>query len=233
MPCFLSPGDFDADSFCSNCGANWAEMVLNNDSTFTCTVCGAHHRNGPSAPSEEVREAPLRHPKRGEKATYNPRNYLYSLLVKASGGGKHKIDNAVLTCLKEEGVKEVQEVREMMRSMGLSHRYHTFAAHYAQLLGGYVPVLDQHESERLLNAHTHFLQRFNELKRDGRLPHPRKHEPHTGMTLRRIAHHNGQHYLETVFRDLKSRQRKKTEEIITAVFLDLGWGKPECCSTLQ
>jgi len=229
MPRFLTPGEFDTDSFCNNCGEHWSEMVQNSDSSYTCTVCAANHWNGPTAPRDVEPDSPARHPVRGEKNTYNPRNYLYSVLVKASGGGKHKIDSSVLNSLRELGVKEVQEVREAMRGMGLGHRYHTFAAHYAQLLGGYVPVLDQHATEKLLTPHTHFLQRFREMRRDNRLPYKRKHEPHTGMTLRRIAHRTGQHHLETVFRELKSRQRIKTEETIAAVFVDLGWGRPTCC----
>jgi len=228
MPQFLTPGDFDPGSYCNQCGENWIHMLQNTDSSYTCTVCAAHHRHGPTAPSDVLTKAPG-HLKRGQKRTYNPRTYVYSVLVKASGGGKHKVDNTVLSFLQDQGVKEIQDVRETMRAMGLGHKYHTFAACYASRLGGYVPVLDQHESERLLNAHDHFLRRFHEPKHDGQLPVARRHEPHTGMTLRRVAHHTGQHHLEPCFRDLRSRQRKKTESVIAAVFLDLGWPRPGTC----
>lgn len=228
MPNFLSPGDFAQGSFCNQCGEDWTHMVQNPDSSYTCTVCAAHHRDGPSAPLD-ILTKPTPHLKRGERRTYNPRNYLYSVLVKGFGCGKHKIDNTVLQFLYEQGVKEVQDIREMMRSMGLGYKHHAFAASYAQRLGGHVPEFDRDTYTKLLDSHDHFLQRFNELKNDGRLPHSRKHEPHTGMTIRRIAHRIGLHTVEPAFRDLKSRQKKKTEEIITAVFLDLGWGHPETC----
>jgi hypothetical protein len=204
-------------------------MIQNRDDSWTCTVCAANHWHGPTTPpSDEVQTQ--RHVKRGERGSYSPRNYLYIVITRACGNSNHVVDEGLLHELQLMGAKETNEVREAMRAMGLSFKYHVHAAAYASRLGGYIPHWDSQKVETLLDAHEHFLCRFHELRRDKELPVKRKHEPHTGQTLRRLAHRLGFHEYEACFRDLRPRQKEQVDDIIATVFKSLDWGTPETCN---
>lgn len=167
---------------------------------------------------------------RPQHTNYSPLQYVHSLLVKACGytyGAE--LDLSVVNHLHYQRCSSVPEVRRAMLAIGRSHTECTLAPAYACAIGVRVPEYDHGRVRAILDRMEEFLDEFHSMRENGQLPFKRFNEPHTGTTIRRVAHMLDEHGFEPVFRDLKPKQFKTTGRIIQAVFHSLGWPYAEPC----
>jgi len=123
----------------------------------------------------------------------------------------------------------IPEVRSEMLAVDARHQDVAIAPAYAHEVGVAVPAYDERDVRTLLSAMDRTLAVFYTMRNERRLPVSRRNEPHTGMTLRRVAHVCGLHSFEPAFRDLRSQCARRTEQLIGAIFHELGWPRAEPC----
>ena len=165
-------------------------------------------------------------------SSYSPLEYVHSLLCRACGFTFGRpLDFYLEWHLMARECSTIPEVRREMLAVDARHRDLAIAPAYAHAIGVPIPEYDEEDVRALLSGMDHALTAFYTMRDEGRLPVKRTNEPHTGMTLRRIAHVCGLHEFEPAFRDLRSSCAKRTERLIGAIFRELGWPHAEPCDS--
>ena len=166
-------------------------------------------------------------------SNYSPLEYVHTLLCRACGFTFGRpLDFYLEWHLLSRGCSSIPEVRREMLAVDARHRDLAIAPAYAHAIGIPVPEYNEHDIRTLLSGMDHALTAFYTMRDEGRLPVERTNEPHTGMTLRRVAHMCGLHEFEPAFRDLRSCARR-TERLINAIFKELGWPRAEPCDGVR
>lgn len=164
---------------------------------------------------------------RPQHTNYSPLEYIFSLLVKACGYTYGRdLNAAVVGHLTSVGCSTIADVRKSMHAIGCTSDECTVAPAYANAIGIAIPEYDAPQVKRILDTMEEFLAEFHRVKGELR----RKHEPHTGTTLRRVCHFLGAHEYEPAFRDLKPKQLKPTGAAIRTIFHNLNWVYEEPCA---
>lgn len=167
---------------------------------------------------------------RSQTHSYHPLEYIHLLLLKATGYTlSRELNVEILNHLTHQQCYSINDVKKAMQSINCTHHDVSIAPAYAAELGIQTPYYDSTEVVQILDKMEFFLDTFGSMKDADELPYHRKHEPHTGTTIRRVAHMLGFHHYEPAFRDLAPKQMKQTGRVIQAVFEKLGWPYAEPC----
>jgi len=166
-------------------------------------------------------------------SNYSPLEYVHTLLCRACGFTFGRpLDFYLEFHLLTRECSSIPEVRREMLAVDARHRDLAIAPAYAHAIGVPVPEYDERDIRTLLSGMDHALTAFYSMRDEDRLPVKRTNEPHTGMTLRRVAHACGLHEFEPAFRDLRSCA-KRTERLIDAIFRELGWPRVKPCDNVR
>ena len=195
----------------------------------TCKRTGVSRAGDTTVRRTHVDVPPAPREIRPHFSNYSPLEYVHTVLCRACGFTFGRpLDFYLEWHLLSRGCSSIPQVRREMLAVDARHRDLAIAPAYAHAIGIPVPEYDEGDVRTLLNGMDHALTAFYTMRDEGRLPVKRTNEPHTGMTLRRVAHACGLHGFEPAFRDLRSCA-KRTERLIDAIFHELGWPRAEPC----